>query len=123
MIRRTNVLVLGLLSLLFVIPASKARPKDVTVSDIDGNELLRLCTSPDGTSEEEFCGGFINGVRDGVALATELRRAKAILEMPVQVKQDQLRDIVVKYLKEHPESRRFSGANPSFQCEYTRRRS
>ena len=41
--------------------------------------------------------------RDGVVLATELRDAKPIIETPADVKQEQLKAVVVKYLNEHPE--------------------
>jgi hypothetical protein len=43
------------------------------------------------------------GVRDGVGLATKLREAKPIFEVPVEAKQVQLKAVVVKYLTEHPE--------------------
>jgi hypothetical protein len=56
-----------------------------------------------GTNGFQFCEAFIEGVRDGVVLATELRDAKPIIETPADVKQEQLKAVVVKYLNEHPE--------------------
>ncbi len=77
--------------------------KNVGVSDIQGTELLRSCNMPFGTIGFQFCEAFIEGVRDGVVLATELRNAKPIIEMPAEAKQEQLKDAVLKYLNEHPE--------------------
>lgn len=98
-------LLVGLAFVSSMICASLTHTKNVVVSDIHGNDLLRLCTSKVGTSEAEFCSGFILGVRDGVVLAAELRTAKPIFESPIDAKQEQLRDVVVKYLKDHPEER------------------
>jgi hypothetical protein len=43
-------------------------------------------------------------------LATKLRDAKAILDVPVEVKQEQMLAVVVKYLNDHPEERHKPGA-------------
>jgi hypothetical protein len=77
--------------------------KNVVVSDIQGTELLRSCNMGFGTNGFQFCEAFIEGVRDGVVLATELRNAKPIIETPAGAKQEQLKDAVLKYLNEHPE--------------------
>ena len=53
--------------------------------------------------EFQFCDAFIVGVRDGVVLAVTLRDAKPILDIPKDVKQEQIRAVVTKYLKDHPE--------------------
>jgi hypothetical protein len=98
-----GLFLVGMILLSSAIIASPTHSKEVVVSDIHGNDLLRLCNSHDGTSEAEFCSGFLIGIRDGVVLATELRSVKRIFEMPLEVKQEQLKDVVVKYLKEHPE--------------------
>ena len=103
MVRLKIVFFSGILFLSSMICASQSRTKNVVVSDIHGNDLLRMCASQVGTSEETFCTGFIVGARDGVVLATELREVKPIFEMPVEVIPEQLKDVVVKYLKEHPE--------------------
>jgi Rap1a immunity proteins len=56
-------------------------------------------------SHSDFCSGFIVGARDGAVLATKLRDARAILDVPVEVKQEQTLAVVVKYLNDHPEER------------------
>ena len=78
-------------------------PAKNVVSDVQGTELLRSCHMGFGTNGFQFCEAFIEGVRDGVVLATELRDAKPIIETPAEVKQEQLKAVVVKYLNEHPE--------------------
>lgn len=82
---------------------SQARLKDAVVSNIHGTDLLRLCETPEGTNDANFCTGFIMGTRDGVALATNLRDTAPILATPLEAKEDQLKAVVVKYLKDHPE--------------------
>jgi len=82
---------------------SQARSKDVVISDLHGTDLLRLCKTPEGTNQAEFCSGFILGIRDGVPLTTNLRNAAPIFEEPSEAKQDQLKAVVVKYLNDHPE--------------------
>jgi Rap1a immunity proteins len=76
----------------------------VVVSDVSGTELLGFCNEPESTTAFQFCLAFIVGVRDGVVLAISLREAKPILDMPKEVKQEQMREIVIKYLKDHPEA-------------------
>jgi Rap1a immunity proteins len=77
--------------------------KNVVVSDIQGTELLRSCNMGFATNGFQFCEAFIEGVRDGVVLATELRNAQPIIGTPAGTKQEQLKDAVLKYLNEHPE--------------------
>ena len=77
--------------------------RNVVVSDIQGAELLRSCNMPFGTIGFQFCDAFIEGVRDGVVLATELRDTKPIIETPADAKPEQLKAVVLKYLNEHPE--------------------
>jgi len=90
-----------LLSSVFVV--SQTHPKEIVVSDVHGTELLRMCATESASAEAQFCYAFILGVRDGVVLTAELRGTKPIIETPVEAKQEQLKAIVVKYLKDHPE--------------------
>jgi hypothetical protein len=80
----------------------KAGEQERTVSDLDGNDLLRLCTS-ELPVDVTFCMGYVEGVRDGLVWGTIER--KPSFGIPAQVKSGQLKDVVVKYLKEHPENR------------------
>ena len=68
------------------------------VSTIDGNKLLGFCTSktPDG------CDAYISGVADTIAAEG---KAKAPACIPPAVTGTQLRDVVIKFIKSHPETR------------------
>jgi hypothetical protein len=101
---KQRVLLLGL-SLLIASPAARAQ----RVSATTGNSLLELCESKD-VSEQAFCLGYVVGATDvdsmdGAAFP-ERRRSCA----PDNVTNGQQRDIVVKYLKEHPEERHILAA-------------
>ncbi|MGA8142838.1 MAG: Rap1a/Tai family immunity protein [Candidatus Acidiferrales bacterium] len=101
--RMKTAFFIGIIFLSSTVCSSQGRTKNLVVSDINGSGLLRFCTSQVDTSEAEFCEAFILGIRDGVALATELRGVKPIFEAPVEAKQEQLKAVVVKYLNDHPE--------------------
>ena len=64
-----------------------------------GNDLFTQCTSKN-VAEEMACGGFITGVVD----------TSHLICPPKTVNRGQLRDIVIKYLKENPQVRHNSGA-------------
>ena len=98
-----NLFLAGAILLSSVIAVSQTRSKEVVVSDIEGTELLHMCATESTSADAQFCYAFILGVRDGVVLATELRGAKAVMEPPVEAKQEQLKAIVMKYLRDHPE--------------------
>jgi|HubBroStandDraft_1064217.scaffolds.fasta_scaffold72274_1 hypothetical protein len=93
----------GMIFLNSVTYTPQVRTRNVVVSDINGTDFLRFCTRQVDTSEAEFCDAFILGIRDGVALAIQLRGVKPIFEVPQEAKQDQLKAVVVKYLNDHPE--------------------
>jgi Rap1a immunity proteins len=85
------------------LPASQSGTTNVELSDIRGTQLSTFCNRSDSTMEFQFCDAFIVGVRDGVVLAVTLRDAKPILDIPKDVTQEQIRAVVTKYLKDHPE--------------------
>jgi hypothetical protein len=76
----------------------------IVISDLKGNDLLRLCTSHD-TGELNFCSGYIEGIRDGIVWADVGRKSQPRFAVSDKVTQQQLKDVVVKYLNEHPETR------------------
>ena len=58
--RYTNsLLCIGLLFLSLISPASLAGEERIVDSGFKGQDLLRLCTSPAGSSELNFCFGYI----------------------------------------------------------------
>ena len=76
----------------------------VTISDITGNDLFRHCNSHE-PFELNFCVGYVEGVRDGMAFTSVGFNSKSLIDEPSRVTSDQLKDIVLKYLKDHPETR------------------
>ena|SRR5215469_1323442 len=82
--------------------AGDQKPPVVVVSDLAGNDLLRLCTS-ELTSELSFCIGYIEGIRDGLVFGTI--NGKPFFVIPAKVTSEQLKDVVVKSLKVNPETR------------------
>jgi hypothetical protein len=68
------------------------------VSTVDGNKLLGFCTAKATVG----CDAYISGVADAIAAAGP---GKAMACIPSAVTGAQLRGVVVKYLKNHPETR------------------
>lgn len=79
----------------------------------DGNELLNACEP--GSSEtgrgitEGLCMGYIAGVVDDFAALRLVQKKTSCIPRNVTV--GQLKDVVVKYLKENPEKRNWWGAS------------
>jgi hypothetical protein len=74
------------------------------ISTMTGNDLLESCGSA-GHFGQAFCLGYVAGVTDldgpdGSAFPE--RRRSCVAE---NVSNGQVRDVVVKYLKDHPEER------------------
>jgi hypothetical protein len=68
------------------------------VSTVDGNKLLGYCTAKATVA----CDAYISGVADAIAAQGP---GKAPACIPTAVTGTQLRDVTIKYLKAHPESR------------------
>jgi hypothetical protein len=82
-----------------------SKKKDtVSVSDLHGNDLLRFCSSRE-PYQLNFCTGYIEGIRDGLMFAALRLKSEPFFVVPNEAKSDQLKDIVVKYLKDNPETR------------------
>ncbi len=76
----------------------------VSISNLTGNDLLRFCNSHEAF-ETNICTGYIEGLRDGLMFATVSLKSKPFFAVPDKVSSDQLRDVVVKYLRDNPETR------------------
>jgi hypothetical protein len=74
-------------------------------STYSGNDLLRDCSDRNDVTSFSFCLGYINGLRDEMVFASVGLGAKPSFEISEKVELGQLKDIVVKYLNEHPEER------------------
>jgi|SRR5580704_1953920 hypothetical protein len=63
-----------------------------------GNELLRKCSAPEGSTDSFICGGYLMGILDAYG-------SVQVTCPPPHVELGQVREIVVKFLQSHPESR------------------
>ena len=85
--------------MMFAAAIAMAVPTPSFAYFIDGNKLYSECTQ----DASLFCLGYIDGISDGLDLAraTNSRQQCA----PVGVSAGQVKDVVVRYLYNHPESR------------------
>ena len=99
----------GVMFLALSITGHMALAQNPWDSIYSGNDLLRACTDKENVATA-LCLGYINGVRDGAVFASLSLGTKQVFEISERVEPGTLRDVVVKYLKEHPESRRILAA-------------
>jgi hypothetical protein len=100
---RKHLLCIGLIISILIPPASLAGDQAISVSGLNGHDLLRLCTSRAGSSELNFCFGYIEGIRDSLIWVAVARKSKPPVAIPDKMTQEQLANVIVKYLNEHPE--------------------
>jgi hypothetical protein len=70
---------------------------------VDGNKVLSACTA----KQVVICDAFISGVADSIGLQPAGKRPACI---PDAVTGTQLREVTVKYLRAHPETREQNAA-------------
>lgn len=68
----------------------------------DGNQLLELCESREGSPDAAACSGYIAGVFDMIDGYQGTLDVKSYICVPVSVKVSQLKRIVVKFLNANP---------------------
>ena len=74
-----------------------------------GNKLYEFCSDPDkGSSERNYCLGYLSGAYDGVALAARISDSK--LCVPDTVTLGQIVDVFIKYSRNNPEKRNENAA-------------
>ncbi|MFZ4382868.1 MAG: Rap1a/Tai family immunity protein, partial [Sandarakinorhabdus sp.] len=80
----------------------------------DGNKLYRVCTAEKGEAsyfqDIAFCTGYIAGVIDQIELSSEYTKNSSQACTPENATQGQLRDILIKYLRNNPEKRNLAGS-------------
>lgn len=79
----------------------------VAAENITGNDLLEFCTSQD-PSDLRYCLGFIYGVKITYDLHNEYGNSSTMVIKscsPSSWNAGQIKDIVVKYLRENPKDR------------------
>ena len=62
----------------------------------DGNALYELCSSP-GTTDQSYCAGYLGGISDSLVGSGQH------LCMSTEVSLREVKDVVLKYLRDHPE--------------------
>ena len=79
------------------------------VSKVDGSRLMSLCSA----HEAGECDAYLAGVADAIAKQGETlpTGTKPLACIPAAVKTAQMREVVVKYLRGHPQSREEKGAD------------
>jgi hypothetical protein len=77
-----------------LIASSAARGQ--RVSNVTGTTLLRACTGASTTSCDAYVDGFGDAIEEG-------GRANALACIPRSATGTELRDVLVKFLKDHPE--------------------
>lgn len=90
-----------------------------TSAPVTGNELLSLCSGWSGGQiapaadayDSDECLGFIQGLTDSTQAMRYADRPSCIFAMPEGGTYGQVIDIVMNYLRAHPESRQRSAAN------------
>ena len=89
--------------LMFVREAYAQTPVIPTYS---GNDLLRDCTDDKTVTQKSFCLGFIMGIWDAAVVEEGVfHPSKPKFVIPEAANLGQLKDVVVKYLNEHPANR------------------
>lgn len=92
------------LAALAVVMPSSAQASEIT-SIRTGNDLMYACES-NNAFEFALCGGYLNGFLDGLGLGSAVRGSDKIgICWPAGFTNGQLRDVVLKYLRDNPGSR------------------
>jgi len=78
------------------------------VSKVDGGRLMTLCAA----HEIGECDAYLAGFADAIVKQSEMNKGgKPIACVPIAVKTAQIREVVVKYLRNNPQSREERGAD------------
>ena len=79
------------------------------VSTTTGNQLLEWCESQ-AHFQQAFCLGYITGVTDIDSMDGSVFPERRRSCVPENVSNGQVSDVVIKYLKDHPEERHLLAA-------------
>ena len=79
---------------------------------LDGNRLFELCDEEAPDYKQDVCLGYVMGVIDVLVSHSDVEIEQRIgLCAPKNVSAAQLRAIVVRYLKQHPDERHYAALN------------
>src|SRR5262249_39795018 len=94
---RCTITIFGLLSF-FLVGAAKAQI-------VSGNELWANCQDP---NKLQFCNGYILGATQTYSIRRPMKSQPFFCISP-EVQNQQVLDVVMSYLREHPENRQWPG--------------
>jgi Ssp1 endopeptidase immunity protein Rap1a len=72
---------------------------------LTGKDLYADCSKPQGSFSQGFCSGYISGVVDAVEHYQVSKAAEKSVCVPKEVSIGQVKEIVVRYLTQHPDQR------------------
>jgi hypothetical protein len=99
-----NILLVAALGCLIV---SQAQAQTKSGAFYDGNKLLQYCSPGDTPTHQGICIGYIAGLADALSSpGASINGLKACI--PTGVKQGQVMDVAINYLKAHPETRHYT---------------
>ena len=80
----------------------------------DGNRLYEWCATPEGDPRYSWssinCNGYVTGVIDSLEVAEKAGSGPITVCVPSGATVQQVRDVVLKYLTNHPEQRHTAAA-------------
>ncbi len=103
---KKHVIILGVLTIISLALIAT----DTRAGWINGNELYKKCTVKESSElyfmDSSYCLGYIMAVTEVYLSSGKFYKISCI---PGEVDPGQLKDILVKYLRDHPEKRHLSG--------------
>jgi hypothetical protein len=85
--------------------------QEVTGFD-SGNTLLEECTRGGGGVPSPYCSGYIHGASDAAqSTVRALGKKNGPFCLPRDASGSQIVDVVIKYLRDHPEERHYFAAD------------
>ena len=72
---------------------------------LTGKDLYADCSKPQGSFSQGFCSGYISGVVDAIEYYQINKGAEKNVCIPMEVSIGQVKEIVVRYLAQHPDQR------------------
>jgi hypothetical protein len=104
---RLRVLALAA-GLLWPVSALSQQPIETTEALYDGNRLYEMCVAQD-IVKKEYCRAYISGMTDAF-------NWDRFVCNPKHTTEGQVRDVVLNYLRDHPETRHYSAPSLARQA-------
>ena len=87
-----------------IMPASAFSQDDGTTTSFkNGTQLYQACTAASDSEKLSFCIGYVMGVSDSL-------QSLHLMCSPTEATGKQVTDLVVGYLRDHPDARQFVAA-------------